>query len=274
MGMNRQNIIKKASLFTDSSELNRIEISNIRIFEAPIFGFAAADDVLFKTMQDPSVIGKHYMVPQEWLPEAQTVISYFLPFSNEVKTTNQLDDMWPSEEWLYGRIEGQAFLNQLCQYLISELVNAGYKCVVPSLDKRFVAYPSGPKASPSADKVNGPGRHFTSNWSERHAAFVCGLGTFGLSKGLITPKGMAGRFGSIITDLNLTPDERLYSDIYGYCSMCGACINRCPVNAISMDDGKSHQLCSDFLDKTKAKYQPRYGCGKCQVGVPCESKIP
>ena len=24
----------------------------------------------------------------------------------------------------------------------------------------------------------------------------------------------------------------------------------------------------------KAKYSPRYGCGKCQVGVPCEFRAP
>ena len=34
-------------------------------------------------------------------------------------------------------------------------------------------------------------------WSERHAAFVSGLGTFGLCDGLITPVGKAMRCGSV-----------------------------------------------------------------------------
>ena len=38
--------------------------------------------------------------------------------------------------------------------------------------------------------------------------------------------------------------------------------------------GKNHSICSKFCDKTAEKYKPRYGCGKCQVGVPCESRIP
>lgn len=263
--MNKQEIISKASLFVETGEGNRIKESATilqtgdgkKIFGAPIFGFGAASDEYFSRLKDSSVIGKHYMLPQEWLPGAKTVISLFLPFTDEVKKANQQDNTWPSEEWLYGRIEGQAFIIELCRYLSLELIKAGYTCLVPSMDERF-----------SAQGL------FTSNWSERHAAFICGLGTFGLSKGLITPKGIAGRFGSLITDLELTPDERAYQDIYEYCSNCGACIERCPVNAISLENGKNHQPCLDFLDTTKVKYKPRYGCGKCQVGVPCESGIP
>jgi len=113
-----------------------------------------------------------------------------------------------------------------------------------------------------------------SNWSERHVAFVCGLGTFGLSKGLITKSGIAGRFGSILTELYLPPNNREYENIYEYCSMCGICVKNCPANAISIENGKNHNICSEFLNKTAKKYNPRYGCGKCQIGVPCENKIP
>ena len=87
---------------------------------------------------------------------------------------------WPSAGWLHGRIEGQKLVNKLCMHLKSQLVNEGYNSVVPSLDKRFWAVTSGSNSH--------PGLSFTSNWSERHAAFVCGMGTFGLSKGLITQK--------------------------------------------------------------------------------------
>jgi len=85
---------------------------------------------------------------------------------------------------------------------------------------------------------------------------------------------VAGRFGSIVTELSLPPDSREYEDIYEYCSMCGKCVKNCPVNAISLENGKNHQLCSEFQNITAEKCKPRYGCGKCQVGVPCESGIP
>lgn len=172
--------------------------------------------------------------------------------------------MWPSEGWLHGRIEGQALLEKLCMKLKSELINEGYNTVIPVLDKRFWS-----NSNRSKYEIK-----FTSNWSERHVAFICGLGTFGLSKGLITKRGTAGRFGSVITELYLEPDMREYKNIFEYCSMCGKCAKNCPVGAISIEYGKNHIKCSKFLDQTAEKCKPRYGCGKCQVDVPCELGIP
>lgn len=277
--MNKQDLIKMASYFVENSEDNiitkQIALSEtvvaMKMFEAPIFAFGAADDENFRLLKDPSAIGEHFLLPKEWLPLSKTVISFFLPFTEAVKKGNRRDMSWPSEEWLHGRIEGQAFLNKLCRHLKSELKNAGHNSLVPSLDERFWAKAGLKNADQYSDNN---ALSFTSNWSERHVAFVCGLGTFGLSKGLITKKGIAGRFGSIITELYLSPDTREYETICQYCSMCGACVKNCPVNAISIDRGKNHMICSDFLDKTAEKYKPRYGCGKCQIRVPCESSIP
>lgn len=276
--MDRQNLIKMATDFVENSEYNCIlkEIAlsemviGMKIFEPPILAFGAANDEYFNLLKEPSVIGPHFMDPRDWLPESRTVISFFLPFYEAVKKGNRRDMLWPSEEWLHGRIEGQSFVIKLCQYLNSELIKAGFKSIIPSLDKRFWAKTGFNKTNQDFDDK----KAFTSNWSERHVAYICGLGTFGLSKGLITKKGIAGRFGSIITELYLPPDKRDYTDIYEYCSMCGSCGKHCPVNAISIDKGKNHMICSNFLDKTAEKYKPRYGCGKCQVGVPCESSLP
>ncbi|MEA4926911.1 MAG: 4Fe-4S binding protein [Syntrophomonadaceae bacterium] len=273
--MNKQGLIKTAAEFVYNSEDNYIsrqnaiseELVGLKIYERPIFAFGSPDDEYFKLFKDPSVIGEHFLLPREWLPEVKTVVSFFLPFSQAIRKSNRKEKAWPSAEWLHGRIEGHALLNKLSVYLQQELVKAGYKSRVPSLDARFWS-----KTELKDDSH--PGVSFTSNWSERHVGFVCGLGTFGLSKGLITSKGMAGRIGSILTELYVPPDSRKYGDIMEYCSMCGTCVKRCPVNAISMEKGKEHAICSVFVDKTLEKYKPRYGCGKCQTGVPCESRIP
>lgn len=270
--MNKQKLIRIAEDFIEQSQGNYIsedtaiseKVVGLRLYDAPIFAFTTADDACFLDLKQPSAIGEHFMLPKEWLPQAQTVISFFLPFTEEVKKGNQRNMTWPSDEWLHARIEGQMLLNQLCLHLKSELNKAGYLGLIPIMDDRFWS---------NAASSDRPVR-FTSNWSERHTAFVCGLGTFGLSRGLITKKGMAGRFGSILTDLKLEPDTREYRDVYEYCSMCGRCAKNCPVNAISMETGKNNTLCLEFLDETQAKHNPRYGCGKCQVRVPCESKIP
>jgi epoxyqueuosine reductase QueG len=273
--MNKQDLVKMAVDYVEASELNYIskeiaiskKVVGMKIFEAPIFSFGSAEDQYFTSFKEAAVIGKHFLSPQEWLPESKTVISFFLPFSKAVKKANNMDILWPSEEWLHGRIEGQRMLNKLCEYLKMELIYAGYNSLVPSLNARFWAKTG---VLPGSDSQVS----FTSTWSERHVAFACGLGTFGLSKGLITKKGMAGRFGSVITELNLSPDIRKYEKMDEHCTMCGACVKKCPVNAISIEEGKNHIICSAFLDKTAEKYKPRYGCGKCQSGVPCESRIP
>ncbi|MDR2480411.1 MAG: 4Fe-4S binding protein [Treponema sp.] len=62
--------------------------------------------------------------------------------------------------------------------------------------------------------------------------------------------------------------------MYECCIRCGSCVSNCPVRAISLERGKDHPPCSAFLERTREQCKPRYGCGKCQVQVPCESGVP
>ncbi|MDD4715762.1 MAG: 4Fe-4S binding protein [Oscillospiraceae bacterium] len=267
MSFTKSDLIGFAVEFTETSPFNCVSaelaistsLVGLRLFDAPILGFTQAEDSLFQDFQRPHIVGEHFLPPRSWLPGAKSVLSFFLPFSDSVKTANLADPIWPAPEWLHGRMEGQVMVRGLSLFLKDTLEQAGYPTVIPSLDARFWSKEAA---------------CFTSNWSERHVAYACGLGTFGLSAGLITPKGMAGRFGSIVTSLPLPPDPRPYQSYHEYCIACGACVRKCPVHAISLQTGKNHALCSSFLEKTKVKFAPRYGCGKCQVAVPCESCIP
>lgn len=257
-------------LFTQCSG-NQMEIpgaSPIKLFGPPVIGFASAADQLFVKYKDKEVIGSMFLSPSEWLPGAKTVAAFFFPFSSTVRDSNRETSDQPSAPWLYGRIEGQHFLNGFMDRLRHHLADAGIGVCVPSMDGRFKI-----QRELLAGK-DGDDFHADSRWSERHAAYACGLGTFGLSRGLITKRGMAGRIASIVIDAGFEPDERPYTGIYDFCIRCGACVVKCPAEAISMEYGKNNVRCSSYLDKTKALYSPRYGCGKCQVGVPCESRIP
>lgn len=270
--MDRQEIIRLANRFLCDSGYGRIgadvaisgQVVGLELFDPPLFAFGSAADPLFERLKDPDVIGPHFLLPGEWLPQARTVISFFLPFSAAVRDGNRQDMDFPSAEWLHGRIEGQELINRLTRFLVDELARAGCSSVAPSLDSRFR----------SGEAAGSPVTPYTSNWSERHVAYVCGLGTFGLSRGLITARGVAGRFSSVITDLHLEPDKRLYSAYDEYCSWCGACARNCPAGAITLELGKNHEICDAFLEITRAQCRPRYGCGKCQVAVPCERAIP
>ncbi len=249
------------------------EMIGLRIFDSPLLGVATADHPLFRALRGDGVIGPHFLLPEEWLPGARSVISFFLPFSESVRRANRADRNEPAPEWLHGRIEGQRCIDRLSAFLVEQLLQDGHSAVAPSIEDRFLSCATTNTVFLDDDGV--PLQlSFSSNWSERHVAYVCGLGSFGLSKGLITPKGVAGRFGSVVTTAPVPPDNVIASAVYENCTMCGACVRNCPVGAITIEKGKNHILCAEFLDLTKRKYQPRYGCGKCQTGVPCEHAIP
>ena len=266
--MERQNIYDAITNIYNTCELNyvkeeaaiRPELAGLKLFEEPIMKFGSVDDELFEKYKEPGVIGPWFDGPKVWLPEGRTVISLFFPFTDAVKESNRKCKEYPSSEWLHGRIEGQVFLSEFMNRLKSWFEENGAKACVPSNDKRFHQVIE-----------NGV---YGSNWSERHVAFLCGLGTFGLSKGIITEKGMAGRFMSIIISEEMEADKRPYTDIYEYCTKCGACIRRCPAGAITMEKGKEHAPCDAWSKKIGAMNTPRFGCGLCQVKVPCESKNP
>lgn len=226
---------------------------SMQIFELPLICIASASDPLFESFKDFDIIGDHFLTPREWLKNAKSVVSYFLPFSKAVRESNRSPGM-PSEEWISARIEGEAFNLNARNFLVELFKQVDEEAIAPVLDSRF-------------DKLD-----FSSNWSERHAAYVAGLGTFGLHKALITEKGCAGRYGSVITSCELTPTVRSYKRHDEYCPYlikggCGACIARCPSGAIT-EEGKQKRTCRQYIKSWNN------GCAKCNVKVPCEEGIP
>jgi epoxyqueuosine reductase QueG len=92
------------------------------------------------------------------------------------------------------------------------------------------------------------------------------------------------RCGSVIADIQIPPTVRPYQDHHEYClffteGICKKCIPRCPAGAIS-ELGHDKIKCRGYMfpminEYVKAHYHfDGYGCGLCQTGVPCESKIP
>jgi len=92
------------------------------------------------------------------------------------------------------------------------------------------------------------------------------------------------RTGSVVARIKIQPTPRPYMNHQEYClyhsqGICGKCITRCPVGALSQD-GHDKVKCLQHLRPATAEYVKAnyyfdgYGCGLCQVGVPCESGIP
>ena len=242
---------QKITDFIQNNSQNFVrELDQMQIYNTPLIAVADASDPLWQQLKKPAIVGPDHLMPSEWLSDAKSVISYFLPFTESVRVSNR-EKGTPSAQWLYGRYEGELFNNTLRSFIIDEVENFGGKAIAPALDERYTI------------------KNRVSNWSERHAAFIAGLGTFSWSHALITPLGTAGRVGSVISDLELEPTVRPYEKIDEYCNKCGDCIKRCPAQAIT-ENHMDKERCSNFLDKILKRNHPRYGCGKCQTHVSCE----
>ena len=253
----------------DKSAARKPELAGMRFYDGFLIGCTPATDEYLAELPSVSEAGlPNFLPPLEWLPTGRTVISIFAMFSSLVRSSNRLSHDKPSHEWLHARREGQQCLDAVTAHLCEQLSAAGHKTVAPNLDSRFWSKPAHKEGDP-ADRPP-----FSSNWSERHVAYAAGLGTFGLSRGLITRGGVAGRLTSVITELSLPVTPKQYSGLYDYCSMCGVCAEKCPGGAISLKHGKDHEKCSAFLGTVRAENNPYFGCGKCQVGVPCETCLP
>ena len=240
-------------------------------FGEPLVGFAAADDRLFTEYK--KIIGTFHLTPDELLPEASgggTVISWVLPVTEATRASNRLENRFPSRAWARTRHFGEALNCSLRRRLVVYLQNKGHRALAPQLSERWEA----------VDTSAGP----ASSWSERHAAYAAGLGTFSLNDALITPRGIAHRLGSVITDLKLSRTPVTAPHYRWNCLRfrnggCGACIGRCPVGALS-DAGHDKNICRSYVygavpEAVAEKYGAKAtGCGLCQVRVPCEACIP
>lgn len=69
--------------------------------------------------------------------ESKNSYFIFLPYTEEIKKANKKVKELPADEWLHGRYEGQMLLEEMCEYLMSKLSDAGFESLAPSLDDRF-----------------------------------------------------------------------------------------------------------------------------------------
>jgi epoxyqueuosine reductase len=276
-----ENLIKNEikRYFRESKE-NWFEEINDTYFEEPVIRFSDSEDPLFEEYK--KIIGEHHFTPKEVFELAYgegsykggTVISIVLPINEKTRKSNRVQKEWASREWVLTRTFGdEIFMKGFAKHLENYLNTMGHKTVAPYVSKWF--------------KIQGTVSGATSNWSERHIAYAAGLGTFSINDAFITEKGIAIKLISVVTELKLTPDIRIAKSHTENCllcskGICGACIKRCPVNAISKE-GHDKIKCykyvygaesSNLAGSYGASPKAGSGCGLCQTGVPCEGKNP
>jgi len=252
-----------------------------KAWDTPHVAVARGDDPFFRRFKE--MIGPFYWTPEEAFtmahpdiaiqPQELRVISYVLPQTAQTRADEGKEQTLPAERWARSRFYGEQFNCELRLHLAEKLTNAGFPAVAPERLPDFAYQQS-------------PDQGLASNWSERHTAFVAGLGTFGLSDGLITPWGKAARFGSVVARIDLPASERPYGDNHqAWClwharGQCGACVRRCPADAITTVHGHDKERCRQYIREVTTPHATQaYGtgatpCGLCQVRIPCEDRIP
>lgn len=262
--------------FIAQSASNRLPDGSAPYFDTPLVGFASATDPLFTAYKE--IIGPFHLTPLELLAGETgeevargTVICWILPIAESVRRSNRPQSDYPSRYWSQTRNFGEGVNSELRRHLSAWLQQRGHKALAPQLSSQWQEFADTPK-----------GR--ASSWSERHAAYAAGLGTFSLNDALITEKGIAHRCGSVVTDLVLEPSLRsdkgyAWNCLYHRDGSCGACIGRCPVGAISFAGHDKARCCEYVYTTVVAAVAGEYGvkatgCGLCQTRVPCESGIP
>lgn len=247
-------------------------------FDIPEVGFSRGSDPLYAFYKE-HIDPKLYRLPQQWLksafgkdfdPEEVSIVSWVLPQTAENRAKSREMTDCPTLEWQMVRVHGEECNRALAKALEQHFIELGFEAVAPMCSEEFTW---------------GDSEKFVkvSNWSERHTAYISGLGTFGLCDGLISKKGKAARYGSVIVHAKLTPTERPYSTYNEYCMAkngCTACIQRCPAGAITPEGHDKRKCMAYHAEVIKPTCRERYGydgyavCGLCQTGVPCEQGIP
>jgi len=294
--LNKERFEKNPTLFLEhaikdyvrTSPANRLTSFNDEpIFNEPLVGIADGDDPIFQEYK--TLIGELHFTPREVLAmdrrerggdaekePGNVTISFIMPATYETRLSLRNESRVPSLRWNHTRWQGQDLISELSKYVVSLLEDMGYQALAPELADFYKIFFSEPGIR-------------MSNWSQRHIAYAAGLGTFSLSDGFITPKGIAMRCGSVVTDIALMPTPRVYANHLANCLFyrdrsCQHCIERCPVGAIS-EQGHDKKKCRDFLiegqrvvlgelGRDEGYIGTYLGCGLCQTRVPCEFSIP
>lgn len=205
---------------------------NRHFFRAPLTAFARADDPLFAEI--PRQVGSHHLMPNDILAGVKTVVSFFIPFSGDLIKGNKNDGP-VSRDWGFSYLAANALIGRISESLIERLTEMGYQSAAVPATHTF-------------DTVT-----LKAGWSHRSAAYVAGLGRFGLNRMLIGPAGGAGRYGTVFTKAEIKANPRPSDDLCLYYKngKCRACVRACPVEALT-EKGFDRHKCYEQLLRNSA----------------------
>lgn len=223
----------------------------------PIVGFADSEDPSFESLKE--VAFEEHLEPREILENAQTVVAYFLPFQDWIPKSN-IKGRLSSKEWAKAYIETNILISEINDNLINFFKEKGYQAAKLPAEK------------------NMDYKALKSVWSNRHVAYIAGVGKFGLNNMLITEKGCCGRLGNIVTSAKIEATERVEKEncLYKYDKTCRICVDKCVNESLRVDEFDRFKCFSMCQENGKLYSQLGLAevCGKCLVGLPCSFRNP
>ena len=228
-------------------------------WKAPIIEIISVNNEKLKTLKN--TVSTDHLNPCDILPDAKSIICFFIPFCENIVTSN-ISGIMASKEWVEIYIKTNNLIKIINDNIESLMADNGYKTgkipATHNFDEKLLI----------------------SNWSHRHIGHIAGIGTFGINNMLITENGCCGRLGSIIINYEFSEYKKIpemkEKCLYKLNGSCGICQKHCTVNAYennSFNRFKCYKQCLKNAEKYK---EIGYGdvCGKCLVGLPCSTIKP
>lgn len=244
--LNEKEIKEKIALLIEEKleELHRPDL-----FRKSHVGFASADDEKFGQLKE--FIGEWHYMPEDILPGAKSVISYYVPFTRDVA-----DEPQKSEHGSFRWGEAYEVINRHFEIISRAVIE-----YLESLGCKAASIPSTHTYDPAELKCK---------WSHRSAAVIAGLGVFGANRLVITEKGSAVRFCTVITDAEFTPEHSYEGPecLYYLDGSCGRCFDICPAKALK-DGDIDKFICQDEINNNEkiaretSDLKEADTCGKC-----------
>lgn len=222
-------------------------------YREPLVAFADARDGRFPELRHH--VAPDHMLPEDLLPGARSVVSFFIPFAPEIPEANGQSRHEVAREWVVAYIETNALIDRITARLVELLAEKGVRAAAEPATYNF-------------DETT-----LVSRWSHKSAAVVAGLGSFGLHHLIITEAGCAGRLGSLVLDAELPVEAGPAKErcLFFHDASCLECVVACPAGALGEEEDIDKQACWEHCQEVGQLWAfmgRAHVCGKCATG-PC-----
>ena len=110
----------------------------LQVLDTPLTGFAAAEDPIFEQFRDPEIIGPEFRLPTDYMSGAKSVVAFFFPFTEEVRSRVCKEEEPSSPTWNAAYGGNFKLVDEFLDALVSRLTEEGIAVFQPNRDPGMV----------------------------------------------------------------------------------------------------------------------------------------